>query len=239
VQQARAQAGMTLVEVMIVGALIGVMVGVGAFASRNWWSNETVRAASRQVADLLLMGRSESIRTATNHIAYFNLDPNDNPLVLADGTRVPALLIADLNGNGLPDAGEQRGFVPFADQNAGLFFGRSVASTLVPNTGAGGRVLIGDPFDETPVEGTSVETDSAGNFRHPTNAALVNSWVLLSPNGTPRSVIPVAGVATTGPMGSGDGAVYISNGTRDYAVVLAPLGGVRTYSWDKTTASWR
>ena len=34
-------------------------------------------------------------------------------------------------------------------------------------------------------------------------------------------------------------SVYITNGRRDYAVVLAALGGVRVHAWDGSPGSWR
>jgi len=230
--------GMTLTEVMVVVAIIGALAGVGAFATREWWANQAVRSATRNVADLLIQARSESIRTGVPHIVYFDLDPADDPLLLDDGTEVPALLISDDDGDGMPDNGEVVGYIQYAPENAGIFWGRSVSSTLVPNT-VSGRVVMGDPFDATPLEGTTEEGDSAGNFRHPTNNARVNSWVMFAPNGTPRSFIPAGATTTTGTMGSGDGAVYLSNGNRDYAIVVAPLGGVRTFAWEASAGAWR
>ena len=39
-------------------------------------------------------------------------------------------------------------------------------------------------------------------------------------------------------MGSGGGAVYLSDGNRDLAVVLTPLGGSRVHAWDAAQAVW-
>lgn len=229
---------MTLTEVMVVIAIIGAVAGLGAFATREWWANQAVRGAARDLADLIIQARSESIRTGVPHIVYFDLDPSDNVLSLDDGTEVPALLISDDDGDGMPDNGEIVGYLTYEAENAGIEWGRSISSTLVPNTSAG-RNIMGDPFDNTPIEGTTEEGDSAGNFRHPTNGGLVNSWVMFAPNGTPRAFMPSGGTVTMGTMGSGDGAVYVNNGDRDYAVVVAPLGGVRTFSWEASAQVWR
>jgi hypothetical protein len=43
---------------------------------------------------------------------------------------------------------------------------------------------------------------------------------------------------TMGQLGSGNGAVYITNGSRDFAIVLNPLGGVRVHSWNSGTGQW-
>ena len=42
-----------------------------------------------------------------------------------------------------------------------------------------------------------------------------------------------------GQLGSGNGAAYVTNGERDYAVVLNPLGGVRVHVWDRQAGAWQ
>ena len=42
-----------------------------------------------------------------------------------------------------------------------------------------------------------------------------------------------------GAIGTGAGAVYLTNGARDYAIVLSPLGGVRVSAWDGSLNQWR
>jgi hypothetical protein len=99
---------------------------------------------------------------------------------------------------------------------------------------------MGDPFWNTGVEGTAVETNSAANFRNPNDANDVQNWVLFAPDGTPRSARPDGGGGTTmGTIGSGDGAIYITNGQREYSVVMAPLGGIRMFQYDQDGAQWR
>ena len=61
-------------------------------------------------------------------------------------------------------------------------------------------------------------------------------WVLFRPDGMPRafSVSPF----DEGNVASGNGAVYVTSGERDYAVVLAPLGGVRVHAWERGAGAW-
>jgi hypothetical protein len=33
--------------------------------------------------------------------------------------------------------------------------------------------------------------------------------------------------------------VYVTNGRRDYAIVLTPLGGVQVNAWNGDTGQWR
>ena len=70
-------------------------------------------------------------------------------------------------------------------------------------------------------------TDPAGN---------PSRWVVFLPDGMPRAFS--TGPFAAGAVGAGGGAVYVSSGTRDYAVVLAPLGGVRVHSWNRGASAW-
>ena len=52
------------------------------------------------------------------------------------------------------------------------------------------------------------------------------SWVMFRADGIP---VTFDAACTPGTLGSGNGAVYATNGLRDYAVVLTALGGVRVH----------
>jgi hypothetical protein len=65
--------------------------------------------------------------------------------------------------------------------------------------------------------------------------------VVFRPDGTP--VTSNVGVnCALGQTGSGGGAIYVNNaaggGTRNYAVVLTPLGGVKVHGWEQTQGAW-
>ena len=229
--------GFTLVELMIVTAIASVVVSAGVVSFNSWASNQRAKTSARQIQDLLMVGRAEAIRTGVNHIAIFDQDVSGNDLMLEDGvTQVAALLIQDVDGDGRIDSGERRHHVNQAPAGTDVAYGRSFATTLVPNdTGA----MMGDPFDGTSVEGSSAELASAGNFRHPITSTTVNSWVLFAPDGTPRSVVPQGPGISMGSVGSGDGAIYVTNGVQDFAVVMAPLGGTRLLRWDSQNGTWR
>ena len=62
---------------------------------------------------------------------------------------------------------------------------------------------------------------------------MIVRFVVFTPQGLPVSA--TAACATGGP-GSGAGAVYLTNGNRDIAIVLTPLGTVRVHAW--TGAAW-
>ena len=118
---------------------------------------------------------------------------------------------------------------------SGIVWGRAEAASLVPNANGS---LVGDPFSGTSVENSVEETGSAANFRHPTDASAVHSWVLLAPDGTPRA-FDSSGATTIADVGTGDGAIYLNDGERDHAVVMSALGSLRSYRWDVSDESWK
>jgi len=221
--QARSR-GYTLIETMIVVAVIGIMAGLVATVFARRTGDQRAKAAVRSVADLMLLGRTEAIRTGTNHVLYLQQDPADAALVDGGGESVAALLIADADGDGLPDAGEYKAAVPF-DGTGSLQWGSTFAAavtTAAPNDNAAGVFPATDPDFAC-----CTFTDPGANPAR---------WVVFLPDGMPRAFS--TGPFAAGALGSGRGAVYVSSGTRDYAVVLAPLGGVRVHSWNRGASAW-
>jgi prepilin-type N-terminal cleavage/methylation domain-containing protein len=216
--------GFTLIEVMIIVAVIGVMTALALSVVGRRLGDQRAKAAVRSVANLLLLGRTEAIRTGTNHVVYFQLDPADAALVDGAGTPVAALLIADADADGIPDAGEYKGSVPFDSTNS-LSWGSSFAAvgpTAAPNDNPGGSFPAVDPNFSC-----CTFNDPGGND---------SRAVVFFPDGMPRAFS--TGPFAAGPVGGGGGAVYVTSGTRDYAVVLAPLGSTRVHSWNRGADAW-
>ena len=225
----------SLIEMVIVLSILGVILSMGVVSFSEWSKKQRLSNSSQELAQLLFVGRSEAIRKGVNHIAFFGIDDSGTSLVAGDGTTLlAALLIEDSNGNLSPDVGEHRMSVPLT-QLSGISWGRIEASSLVPNANGS---LVGDPFSGTTVEGSSAESSSPANFRHPADATSVQSFVLLAPDGTPRA-IDSSGATTIAQVGTGDGAIYLNDGERDHAVVMSALGALRSYRWDRSDASWK
>jgi hypothetical protein len=56
--------------------------------------------------------------------------------------------------------------------------------------------------------------------------------VLFRPDGIPVGFDPTSTTCgTIGQTGTGGAGLYVTSGGRDYAVTLAPLGGVRVHAW--------
>ncbi len=221
--QAR-KAGFTLIEVMTIVAIIGVVSALAISVVGRRLGDQRAKAAVRSVANLLLYARTEAIRTGTNHIVYFQLAPDDGALVDSEGAPVAALMTRDSDGDGIPDAGEAKGSVPFDTTNS-LSWGSTFAAVgahKAPNDNPGGTFPATDP------------KFACCTFRTPGGA--VARAVVFLPDGMPRAFS--TGPFATGAVGGGGGAVYVTSQTRDYAVVLTPLGSTRVHAWNRGATAW-
>ena len=63
-------------------------------------------------------------------------------------------------------------------------------------------------------------------------------WVLFKPDGIPVLGSGGGDCGTLSATGTAGGAIYITNGIRDYGIVLTPLGSVRVHSWDRNSNGW-
>jgi type II secretory pathway pseudopilin PulG len=198
-------------------AIAAVLVAMAVPAMDEWTSNQRAKSAIRSVANALTMARSEAIRTGNHHIVFFQLDAQGNLLLDGDGVAVPLAIVNDdrpggPNQNCIIDAGETVGI---GRAEPGIAWGVANASARVPTDFGTGAIATGSSF-----------TDPNGNPA---------TWVLFRPDGVPISFAPNCALGGTG---SGAGAIYLSNGSRDYAAVVTALGGIRTHAWNQGTGQW-
>jgi len=220
----RSRLGFSLIEIMVVVGIIGALAAVTSFALGGWMANQRVKAAARSAADAFHLARSEAIRTGSNHIVFYgspgDTDTNGTPLAGPNGW-VPILILNDgppTTANCQIDPGEATRTVPPGND---VEWGVSHATSRAPDDN--GKAAFSPP------------QASGGTFADPTNTAV--NWVMFRPDGVPVSFAFSGGTCgTIAGTGSGGGALYVTNGERDYAVVLSPLGGIRVHLW--TGGAW-
>lgn len=221
VRATRSEAGgFTLIEVAIVAVIVSIMVVIGMGGIQQWLRDQRGKDMARQFADLLMVSRAEALRSREPVVVYFESDRGGNALTDGAGRAVAALAIRDLDGDGNPDSGERFGQVAFPPPGS-ISWGHTAATD----------VALGDPG------GSPGNPPSASlTFDQPDGSDA--TWVAFMPDGTPRAYVDDS-LAGTGAIGTGAGAIYVTSGSRDYAVVLSPLGIVHVQVWDPGAGRWR
>ncbi|MCH8891487.1 MAG: prepilin-type N-terminal cleavage/methylation domain-containing protein [Myxococcales bacterium] len=216
------RAGISLIEVAIVMGIIGILTAIAIPSIQEMLERRRLQGFARDLGNMFQIARSQAIRTGNYQIVFFGpLGTTDGPagtvLVDSDGATVPMLILDDgppATANCHIDGGEDQETIPLPNQIA---FGVSEATFMVPtDTGTAG-------FTPPQTSGTTA-SDASNN---------ATNWALFRPDGIPVGFEPTATTCgTIGDTGTGGLGLYVNSGGRDYAVTLAPLGGVRVHAWN-------
>jgi type II secretory pathway pseudopilin PulG len=214
--------GMTLIETAIVLVVVGGMLAIAFSSLQGWQRNERAAATVRSLANLLRFASTEAVRTGRVHIAFLSIggagDVAGTALADENGDWVPALILDD----GIPNS---------AGQNCRIDAGEATY-VLKPVDGLGwGSGFAGGA--KAPGDQTAIASASGSSFAIPAGGAA--TWVAFMPNGRPVSFDAACDL---GDLGTGNGGIYVTTDSRDYAVVLNPLGGVRVHTWNEETGQW-
>jgi type II secretory pathway pseudopilin PulG len=223
----RHSAGISLIEIAVVVAIIGAMVAVAVPQMGRSLRDRQARLVTMEAADLVRLARAEAIRTGDHHVVFFgppgSTDPDGTALLHTGGSTAPVLALRDgppATSNCRIDPGENRRSI---GAEPGLSWGVSQATVRVPGD-EGGAVF------SPPQASGSTFVDPASN---PVN------WVLFRPDGIPVVFTGAGGdCGAVGSTGTGGAALYITNGRVDYAIVISPLGSVRIHSWRQGGGAW-
>jgi type II secretory pathway pseudopilin PulG len=220
------RAGISLIELVVVLGIIAALAATAIPSIQDMLERRRLQGFARDLGNMLQIARSQAIRTGNNHIAYFGpLGSTDGPagtvLVDSTGATVPMLILDDgspATANCHIDVAEDRETIPLPDQ---IGFGVSEATVKVP-TDTGTAAFL------SPQASGTTASDPSNN---------ATNWVLFRPDGIPVGYEPTAATCgTIGDVGTGGAGLYVTSGGRDYAVTLAPLGGVRVHTFG--AAGW-
>ena len=219
------QQAFSILEIVFTLSIVSVLSAVGVWSLTSTLADTRARSAARSMADLLVLARGEAIRSGTPHLAFFGLDAAGAALTGAGGQPAAGVVIRDDNGDGLVDPDEIIAAIPL-ENSPTLAWGRALAGpTAAPDDkpGAGGS------FASSGVDFLCC------SFTLPDGSSPAR-WVAFLPDGTPRAFTTLP--FSAGDIASGNGSIYLTSGSRDYAVVVAALGGVRLHAWNDGASAW-
>jgi Tfp pilus assembly protein FimT len=212
---ARRKAGFTLTEMGIVVGLVGALAAIAAPSISRMFDNQRLTDSALLVSQAISLARGEAIRTGNVHLVYFRVDETGADLTDNGGNDVDILVVND----GRLGSGGQNCQLDAGEGVASFDLGRGVSFGVTDATGP----VVNDAGLAAITNGSSLEQGNGA----------AASWLLF------RSEGPAYGFrsnCTIGAVGSGGGGVYLTNGDRDVAIVISPLGAARMHRW--ADAGW-
>lgn len=225
--RSRRESGVTLVELMTVVGVAAVLLAIAVPNTIRWQRDQRLKGAARDISDLLVLARAEATRTGNREVVIYGpsgtQDTAGAPITGPNGA-VPFLVFNDgaaATANCKVDAGEAREVIePVSDVRWGVALATAAA-----------------PGDPAAAAFTAPQT-RGGTTLSPTDTVV--PWLLFRPDGVPvRFSGASSACGTVGATALGGAGFYLTNGSRDYAVVLSPMGGVRVWVWDAVAGAWR
>ncbi|MDG2049683.1 MAG: hypothetical protein P8M78_05940 [Myxococcota bacterium] len=221
--RSRYENGYSIAEVAVVAAIVGALIAMAVPSTRRYLDDQTSADVARSLAHGLQLARTEALRTGRTHVVFFSVggagDAAGNPLLDSNGEAAALVILDD-------------GVTGAANQNCQIDPGELSRSMTANSKTQWGQTFAGTlkaPGDLSPIP-----LATGSSFATPNGAA--STWVLFRPDGIP---VATDAACNLGAVGTGNGAVYFTNGDRDYAVTLSALGAARVHTWNRATGAWK
>lgn len=216
--------GFTLIELMIVVAIVGVCAAVAFPAMTSYRRKEDTRQAAVSVSGMVTNARARAI--ASGRMTFLLLgEPIDGSVPFTPG-QIAALVMDDDGDNAVTAADTAQPIFPPAGLNP------EIAYYGVSGTPHAGAALPAEDLSESePAVALGALADGS---TLPNSAVLGVPVVAFSPQG--------AAVAADTPAawGTGAGGIYVTdNNDVVLAVLVMPLGAVRMMKFDTASGGWK
>lgn len=212
----RGSLGFTLLELMIVLAIMGVIMGLAVPALWRYAVAQDARDNAQVVASALRAARERSMREGVQYFVLFSAPAS------APGAVARVIRDADL------DFTESAG-----DTARDVFFQPKTSPNVTPY-GAG----TGNPFPAAPKAPFDTQPGNLGTVGNGASFPVDPITGALGVGFTERGVPVNLGTPTV--WGSGSGAFYVTDNTDSvFAAEIGPLGEIRLRALSGATNSWR
>jgi type II secretion system protein H len=223
----RASSGFTLIELVVVVAIMGILTAFAVPSFTRYRNREEAKEVAARVAGVLRNTRALAMKQGIPHFILFNPD--------AGQPEILARVVRDIDGDYQVDVGElvrdfsvrQLGTSPVTPYNNGspdLVSPFGTALRAPNDTAAGTLAAV--------VNGASFPIDTVATVTHttPTRLAAIGF--------TPRGLcVPVDNPSA---VGGASGAFYVTdNDSSVYAAVIGALGEVRVRAYSPAADQWR
>lgn len=224
-QTFRKQAGFTLIEIMTVVAIVGILSALGISALRSYGRHEDTRRAALAVANAITKARSEAAASGRMTFVLFAA-PTDGTIPFAPGQF--AAMVVDQDDDKKVGA---------ADAVTPIFLPNGTGAN-VSAYGAQGQTSMKDTVLPSADESAQIPDGSLSALNDgttiPVDATLGVPVLAFAPQGMPVTI------ADPSNWGTGAGGVYLTdNDQMVLAVVVEPLGDVRTFAYDNASGKWK